>query len=155
MRKTYVLVVAIMSACGSVSGSMPDASSPIDGPPTPRCNPNSRFGAPLPISEVNTDKSEEFAYLSPDEKTMYFSSDRPGTLGRCDIFKATRSMVDAPWGNVVPVPGVNTSAGNERRPMVTADGKTMYALIEVSSDHAIGIATRIGMTATFTSFTPP
>jgi hypothetical protein len=143
MRTAYVLVAAM--AC---------AGCRVDFEKVPRCNPNSPFGAPVPISEINTDKSEEFAYLSPDEKTMYFSSDRPGTLGRYDIFTATRSMVDALWGNVVRVPGVNTSTGNERRPMVTGDGKTMYALIDGSSDGDIGIATQIGMTATFTSFTP-
>ena len=149
MRKACVLVAAMMCACGSVS----PREEPIDAPSMPRCNPDSPFRAPVPISEINTAASEEFAYLSPDELTMYFSSDRPGTLGRYDIFMVTRPKRDAPWENIVPVPGVNTPNGHERRPMVTGDGATMYALIGGSPDEDIGIATRIGMTATFTSFT--
>jgi Tol biopolymer transport system component len=145
MRRVYVLVAAMMCACGQV-----------DAPELPRCNPDSPFGTPVPIAEINTAASDEFAYLSPDELTMYFSStrtDSPATLGGYDIFKATRPNLNAPWENILPVSGVNTSGGNERRPMVTGDGATMYALIGNLPDRDIGIATQRGTTAAFTSFT--
>ncbi len=55
-----------MCACGSVSsGNMTDAAASIDAPATPRCNPDSPFGARVPISEINTGASEEGSHPSP------------------------------------------------------------------------------------------
>lgn len=83
----------------------------------PRCNPTASFGAPVAITEINTGGArDESASLSPDELTVYFSSNRTGTLGGYDIFMATRASKTAMWSNIVPVTGVNT-----------ADGLTMYA----------------------------
>src|SRR5262245_13889450 len=67
----------------------------IDGPP-PRCNPVSSFGAPVPVTELNTDADDEHPRLTADELTVYFSSSRPGGVGGYDIYQATRTSTSAP-----------------------------------------------------------
>jgi Tol biopolymer transport system component len=142
-----------MFGCGRLNASASRDSTDssigaVDSSPAPRCNPASPFGAPVPVGEVNTAASEENAYLSPDELTMYFSSTRRGSLGGYDLFKASRSMRTEPWGQVVAVEGVNT-AGDERYPMVTGDGLTMYAVVGTASSHDIAIAARASTAEAF------
>jgi OmpA-OmpF porin, OOP family len=47
--------------------------------------------------KVNTTSNEFAPFLASDNKTMYFSSDRPGGLGSTDIYKTER--VDTGWTN--------------------------------------------------------
>src|SRR5690606_29342333 len=47
------------------------------------------FGVPEPVAGVNTEFHERDPWLSPDESTLYFSSDRDGNT---DIFRATRTV---------------------------------------------------------------
>src|SRR5688572_5179417 len=68
--------------------SSADAHTPGNTPAPARCDPNAEFGAPVAITRINTAASDEFAFLSHDELTMYFSSDRSGTS--YDIFQVTR-----------------------------------------------------------------
>jgi hypothetical protein len=154
MKRAHAFLLAIC-ACSHVAAEQRIDAASSDGAPDSapalRCNPSSPFGAPMAISEINTDASEEGAYLSPDELTMYFSSNRSGTLGGYDIFMATRPTRTAPWRDIVPVTGVNTSTGNERRPMVAGDELTMYAEIGVSPNVELGIATRRSVDLAFTS----
>lgn len=49
--------------------------------------------------EVNSASWEGSASLSADEKTLYFSSERPGGYGGRDIYTATK-LADGSWGNV-------------------------------------------------------
>ena len=113
-----------------------------DAPFTQRCNPSASFGRPIALDSLNTDAAEEDAHLSPDELTIYFSSDRRGSAG-LDIFQATRGSIAMPFGNVAPVTTVNT-AGDDRQPNVTADGLSMFAFNQptATSFRHITIATR-------------
>ncbi|WP_316633930.1 OmpA family protein [uncultured Flavobacterium sp.] len=64
--------------------------------------------------------------LSPDEKTMYFASDMPGTIGQSDIFKVS---IDANGVFGTPVnlgTPVNTE-GKETFPYVTDDDEIYFA----------------------------
>jgi len=64
------------------------------------------------------------ASLSSDEKTLYFVSDMPGTLGGTDIWYSDLQS-DGTWGKPINVgPSVNT-AGNEMFPSVSETG-TLY-----------------------------
>ncbi len=64
--------------------------------------------------------------LSPDEKTMYFASDMPGTLGLSDIFKVQINE-DGSFGNPVNLgAGINTE-GRETFPFVSADNELYFA----------------------------
>ncbi len=70
--------------------------------------------------------TETTPFLSPDMRTLYFSSNRKGTLGSNDIWKSTR--LDDTWQNwSEPVnlgPEVNTPAGDS---YYTIDAKGEYA----------------------------
>lgn len=50
---------------------------------------------PEPIKSLNTRLDEFGPYLAPDNKTMYFASNRPGGFGSTDIYKTTRQ--DESW----------------------------------------------------------
>jgi len=82
------------------------------------------FGAPILLPGVNgAGSNESYARLSPDELTVYFTSDRRGTE---DIHSATRASMNDDFGTPVPVPGVNSTTASEAWPSVTANGLTMY-----------------------------
>jgi hypothetical protein len=51
--------------------------------------------------QLNTTSNDNYAVLSRDELTIYFTSDRPGGHGLDDLWSATRESVDEAWG--VPV----------------------------------------------------
>lgn len=146
----------VLGACGSVAphgGAGTDAAGPeIDAStdaPAPRCDPAAAFGTPVAVSSIHVAADDEYGRLSPDELTMYFSSNRAGS-GGYDIFQATRGSLSMPFGDVVPVAGVNT-AGDDRVPSVTTDGHTMVALSQAtpSSLRRVTIATRMNTTVAF------
>lgn len=72
--------------------------------------------------------------ISPDGKTLYFVSDRPGGVGGYDLYKSTKND-RGEWS--IPTnlgPGINTK-GNEKSPFIHPDGKTLY----FASDGLLGI----------------
>lgn len=67
------------------------------------------FGTPnkLPFSVLLS--SEETPRFSPDDKTLYFASDRAGGAGLLDIYKVTRTAVGGAWSTPALVAGPNTA----------------------------------------------
>ena len=64
--------------------------------------------------------------LSPDEKTLYFASDMPGTIGLSDIFKV-QIKDDGSFGNPINLgPTINTE-GRETFPFISADNELYFA----------------------------
>lgn len=122
----------------------------IDAPSAPRCNPMASFGAPVALASVNTNANYEHATLSGDELTMYFGSSRPGGLGNYDIYEATRASTSAPFGNLIPVTGVNTTR-DDADPSVSTDGLSMFAASGASGSslYHITLATRTSTTLAF------
>jgi outer membrane protein OmpA-like peptidoglycan-associated protein len=84
--------------------------------------------APFNSSEFSTGHPA----LSPDGKTLYFSSDRPGGQGMSDIYQV--SVSDSIFGNPTPVMGSINTEGTEAFPYVDSNG-TMY----FSSNGHLGI----------------
>jgi len=151
-----IICIVLVSGCGSVQGQRADAgvdtaASTTDAAP-PRCNPAMPFAAPVPVTELNTLDSDESARLSPDELTVYFSTNRAGTLGGYDIYTATRATRDTPFGNIHAVAGVNTTAG-QRGPVITGDGLVLYGIIGAAPNYEIGRATRPTTSAKFSALT--
>ena len=63
--------------------------------------------------------------FSPDEKTLYFVSDRKGGFGGKDIW-LSRKNADGTWGSPENLgPGINTAL-DEDAPYVTKDGKQLF-----------------------------
>ena len=88
-----------------------------------------RWGQPYSLGPViNTAGMERSPFLHPDMKTLYFSSDRPGTIGDLDVW-VTRRLSDSCWNcwsepeNLGPT--INT-AGRDCWYKVSADGQTAY-----------------------------
>jgi tetratricopeptide (TPR) repeat protein len=82
--------------------------------------PAEKMGEP-----INTRYWESHACFSADGKTLYFTSNRKGTIGGLDIYRSER-QADGTWG--IPEnlgPTINTRY-NEMSPFITEDGQTLY-----------------------------
>lgn len=74
---------------------------------------------------VNSEYWESQPAISPDGRTLYFISNRPGGFGGYDIWKSTITE-DAKWGPAINLgPEINTPF-DENTPFLHADGKTLY-----------------------------
>lgn len=73
---------------------------------------------------LNSRYSETHACLSPDGKTLFFTSDRKGGFGGLDIYKSKKEGGD--WGPAENLGSTINTPYNEETPFLTADGKSMY-----------------------------
>ena len=75
--------------------------------------------------EINTEFWESSPSLSPDKKTLYFSSNRPGGYGGKDLYVSYRGA-NGKWSSAENMgPLVNTK-GDELAPFIHADNSTLY-----------------------------
>ena len=73
---------------------------------------------------INTKYWESHACFTRTGDSLYFTSNRKGTLGGLDIYLSKRE--DGDWGKPVNLgPTINTKY-NEETPFITFDGKTLY-----------------------------
>jgi hypothetical protein len=152
------VVLGALFGCGRVTGTAGPgldaaadaATSGAGDAGSARCDPTAAFGKPVALTTLNTSAHDEHPDLSDDELTIYFSSNRPGTLGGFDVYQATRATTSEPFGNAVPVPGINTTV-DQRAPRMSADQLSMYAVMRssISTGFHIGLATRASVTVAF------
>lgn len=71
---------------------------------------------------VNGPYSEHHSMLSPDGKSLYITSDRPGGYGGEDIYVTTRGA-DENWGPLRDLPPPVNGPGNDRCPVLTQDNR--------------------------------
>lgn len=64
--------------------------------------------------------------LSADEKTLYFSSDMPGSIGQSDIYKVAINA-DGSYGTPVNLGNVINTEGRETFPFITVDNKLYFS----------------------------
>jgi outer membrane protein OmpA-like peptidoglycan-associated protein/tetratricopeptide (TPR) repeat protein len=64
--------------------------------------------------------------FSPDEKTLYFASDMPGTLGQSDIYKISINS-DGSYGTPVNLGKTINTEGKETFPYVTDENEIYFA----------------------------
>lgn len=85
-----------------------------------------RFFEPQRLSKpINSPGSETSATLSPDGNTIYFASNRDGTMGDHDIYRVTK-LPNGEWSEPMNLgDGVNTKQ-DEDLPFISADGKKLY-----------------------------
>ena len=96
-------------------------------------NVNGQWGNVQSVPFNNREFSTSHPALSPDGKTLYFSSDRPGGMGNADLYKVAINE-DGTFGEPENLgEGINTE-GREVFPFVDANG-TLY----FSSDAHLGI----------------
>lgn len=123
----------------TLSAASPAAADPDD---------DSKFGAwstPTNIGAMINSTFNEFGPgLSPDGKSLYFTSNRPGGFGQADLWVAQRTNKNASWGTPVNLgPTLNTAAV-EAVPSFSRDGRWMF----FNSDRASGF----GMNDVWVSF---
>jgi WD40-like Beta Propeller Repeat len=87
-----------------------------------------RWGTPIRLPEpVNSIGREWFPRLAADG-WLYFGSDRPGGLGKTDIWRA-RTDGQHRWTVRNLGPSIN-SAGHEYEPLISPDGSSMIVMAE-------------------------
>ena len=74
---------------------------------------------------VNTEYNDTYAFLSRDELTMYFTSDRPGGLGGDDLWFTTRASLDDPWADPQNMFALNTGAADSLA-VLSSDEHVMF-----------------------------
>jgi Tol biopolymer transport system component len=68
------------------------------------------WGTPVPVAELSVDGSrDDGPEISADGKTMWFASDRPGTILNADLWMATRPSRTEPWSVPVDVAELNST----------------------------------------------
>lgn len=135
---------AMMTADGSAI--LFAANYPAEGEERPSLNifvaerTNNGWGKPYSVgSVINTPGMERSPFLHPDMQTLYFSSDRPGTLGELDVW-VSRRLSDTCWNcwsepeNLGPQ--INT-AGRDCWYKISADGTTAYYAQKMGRMHDI------------------
>ena len=84
------------------------------------------WGTPQEIKgDINSRYLESTASITPNGKTIYFASNRPGGMGGMDIYKS-ELQPNGTWGRAVNLgPSINTAA-DEDAPFIHPDGRTLY-----------------------------
>ncbi|MCG8318020.1 MAG: OmpA family protein [Cytophagales bacterium] len=84
------------------------------------------WSQPSPLDRgINSDYLESTASISPDGKTMYFASNRPGGYGGMDLYKAKKNR-DGKWDTPQNLGPVINSKYDEDAPYIHPDGKTLF-----------------------------
>ncbi|TAL57487.1 MAG: hypothetical protein EPN85_14020, partial [Bacteroidetes bacterium] len=74
--------------------------------------------------EVNSNSWEGSCSISANEKTLYFSSERPGGYGGRDLYKATLQH-DGSWRNIKNLGSQINTAFDDDAPFIHPDGTTL------------------------------
>lgn len=132
-----------------------DAKSDSEAAAPGPCDLGKPFGTPVLVPAINSGVFDRDAWLSPDELTIYLTSNRDPS-GYNDIYVATR----ATKGDDFPTPTTflsNVTTGYpEQRPTVTADGLRIYysnSGVGALASADIFTASRTVTTDPFTSIT--
>lgn len=76
-------------------------------------------------SRINSVAWESQPSLSSDGKTLYFASNRKGTMGGSDIWFSTR-LPDGTWSNPINAGKEINTSFNDESPFIHADNKTLF-----------------------------
>ena len=88
---------------------------------------NVKFSIPKIIdAEINSEEgAESCASLAPDQRTLYFSSNRAGGYGGKDIYKVVKLPNDK-WSKAINLGSIINTPYDEDAPFIQADGVTLY-----------------------------
>jgi hypothetical protein len=112
----------------------------------PLCDLTKSFNTPQPLANIDTTESEDVIWLTPDQLTGYVSARRTdGGIdggGGYDLFTTTRTTVTLPFGPIAPLAGSLNTPADQRSPVVSADGLTLYYYSTQTGTGQIYTATR-------------
>ncbi|MFY0482854.1 OmpA family protein [Flavobacterium sp. PLA-1-15] len=84
------------------------------------------FGNVVELPFNSNEYSNAHPALSVDEKTLYFASDRPGTLGQSDIYKVAINA-DGTFGEPVNLGNAINTEGKETFPFISNDNELYFS----------------------------
>ncbi len=90
-----------------------------------RASRSAEFANPELVPELNSDGEDGAVTLSPDGLEAILSSDRTGTQGARDLFRATRTSSAEPFSAAVPLTEINSDE-NDYDPTLSFDGTELY-----------------------------
>jgi len=94
---------------------------------TTRATTEDDWSEPVNLGQVvNSITFTQTPSISADGLALFFESDRPGGVGLNDIWMTRRAKTDDPWGEPVVLGSPANSAGYEKMPDISADGRTLY-----------------------------
>lgn len=88
--------------------------------------PDGTFGAPIPVSELNSTVSDAGSSLRFDGLEVVFFSRRPGGFGNSDLWAATRNTPFDQWSTPVNLGDVVNSAALDFDPHLDSSRETLY-----------------------------
>jgi WD40-like Beta Propeller Repeat len=118
-KKSGILVVTLIALCYSAaaSGTSESASEVREFGP---------WSAPINVGPpLNTQYNDMYAVLTADGLTVYFTSDRPGTVGGNDLWVSRRESTEAPWGEPENLAILNTTS-DDSLPVLSTSENFMY-----------------------------
>src|SRR2546428_7217670 len=116
--------LTLLLACGSDSDPLPSGLSAF-------FFGNSEWSAPVNVgAPINTTATENNCALSPDDLSLYFTSNRAGGFGGADIWVAHRACLECSLETPVNLgPTVNTASGDQG-PRISLDGHPLVFFSE-------------------------
>jgi tetratricopeptide (TPR) repeat protein len=96
---------------------------------------NFGWGLPINISAINTQYDEEFPFIAPDGKTLYFSSQGFNSMGGFDLFYSVLNEEDGTWSAPRNVGYPVNSVGDDMTISFTENNRVAY----ISSDREGGL----------------
>ena len=113
--KRAVTLLCLLSSYAGISATSPRTAQ-IFGDWSAPINP----GPPL-----NTPYNDNYAVVSKDHLTIYFTSNRPNGLGLDDLWFATRESVDSPWREPQNLSSINTGYVDSL-PFLSSNERVLY-----------------------------
>ena len=94
---------------------------------TTRPTTDESWGEPVNLGPiVNSSGKETSPAISADGLSLYFHSDRPGSVGPRDIWMTARETKDDAWGPPVNLGAVVNSASHDWGPSISVDGLSLF-----------------------------
>lgn len=100
------------------------------------------FGNIRRLSGINSDANEGGGTITEDGLTLYFASDRMGTLGNDDLWVATRPDVNSDFDEPENLSSLVNSADHDRDPSLSSDGQELFFSSERDGKNHIWRCTR-------------
>ena len=133
-KVTSVLPLVSLLACQADSAG-PALSSPV------HANfsfSRAEWSTPVNLgAPINSAAGEMNATLSPDELSLYLTSDRPGGFGSTDIWVARRDCTDCAWQAPQNLGALFNGAGQDAGPRLSNDGHLLF--FQSDRGRALGI----------------
>lgn len=110
--------IMVFTKCGS-----PEGQGSCDIFMTERVG--NQWKEPRPIKEINSSSWDSHPALSPDGRTIYFTSSRPGGIGKMDIWAAEKDS-NGVWQPPFNLGRDINTPFDEETPFIHANGQTLY-----------------------------